>query len=63
MTSISRKIRKLDKIFFKCKNTCKEECLRKAELQCGKPVSEKFENAVGIPGWGCRDDGMATLSV
>lgn len=32
MTSISRKIRKLDKIFFKCKNTCKKECLRKAEL-------------------------------
>ena len=32
MTSISRKLRKLDKIFFKCKNTCKEKCLRKAEL-------------------------------
>lgn len=28
MTSISRKLRKLDKIFFKCK----KECLRKAEL-------------------------------
>ena len=32
MTSISRKLRKLDKIFFKYKNTCKKECLRKAEL-------------------------------
>ena len=32
MTSTSRKLRKLDKIFFKYKNTCKKECLRKAEL-------------------------------
>ena len=32
MTLISRKLRKLDKIFFKCKNKCKKECLRKAEL-------------------------------
>lgn len=32
MTSISRKLRKLDKIFFKYKNICKKECLRKAEL-------------------------------
>ena len=32
MTSISRKLRKLDKIFFKCKNTFNKEFLRKAEL-------------------------------
>ena len=32
MTSTSRKLRKLDKIFFKCKNTCEKECLRIAEL-------------------------------
>ena len=32
MTSISRKLRKLDKIFFKCKNVCKKEYLRIAEL-------------------------------
>ena len=32
MTLTSRKLRKLDKIFFKYKNTCKKECLRKAEL-------------------------------
>ncbi len=32
MTSTSRKLRKLDRIFFKCKNTCEKECLRIAEL-------------------------------
>ena len=32
MTSTSRKLRKLDKIFFKYKNTCKKEWLRKSEL-------------------------------
>ena len=32
MTSTSRKLRKSDKIFFKCKNACKKGCLRKAEL-------------------------------
>ncbi len=32
MTSTSRKLRKLDKIFFKYKNVYKKECLRIAEL-------------------------------
>ena len=32
ITSTSRKLRKLDKTFFKCKNACKKECLRIAEL-------------------------------
>ncbi len=32
ITSTSRKLRKLDKTFFKCKNACKKECLRITEL-------------------------------
>ena len=32
MTSTSRKLRKIDGMFFKCKNTCEKECLRIAEL-------------------------------
>ena len=53
MTSISRKLRKLGKIFFKCKNTCKKECLRKAELNAEnlflKIREYSWNSGMGLP--------------
>lgn len=53
MTSTSRKLRKLDKIFFKYKNTCKKECLRKAELNAEnlflKIREYSWNSGMGLP--------------
>ena len=53
MTSISRKLRKLDRIFFKCKNACEKECLRITELNAENLFLEireySWNSGLGLP--------------
>ena len=53
ITSTSRKLRKLDKTFFKCKNACKKECLRIAELNAEniflKIREYSWNSGLGLP--------------
>lgn len=53
MTLTSRKLRKLDKIFFKYKNVYKKECLRIAELNAENLFLEireySWNSGLGLP--------------
>ena len=53
MTSTSRKLRKLDKTFFKCKNACEKECLRITELNAENLFLEireySWNSGLGLP--------------
>ena len=53
MTSTSRKLRKTDGMFFKCKNACEKECLRIAELNAEnlflKIREYSWNSGLGLP--------------